>query len=67
MNQSYRIFFELQREPFRADIAHREILKTPVVQGIRKTDSLCRQSWGNRPDHRRNRQRKVNGIEVCVR
>ena len=36
MNQSYRIFFELQREPFRADIAHREILKTPVVQGIEK-------------------------------
>ncbi len=36
MNQSYRIFFELHREPFTADISHKEILKTPVVQGVEK-------------------------------
>ena len=34
MNQAYRIFFELQREPFTADIAHKEILVTPAIKGV---------------------------------
>jgi len=34
MNSSYRMFFELQREPFTADIAHKEILVTPAIKGV---------------------------------
>jgi len=34
MNTSHRIFFELQREPFIADIAHKEILRTPNIKGV---------------------------------
>ena len=34
MNTSHRIFFELQREPFIADIAHKEILETPEIKGV---------------------------------
>lgn len=31
---NYRAFFELQREPFCADIAHKEILITPALKGV---------------------------------
>ena len=34
MNTSHRIFFELQREPFIADIAQKEILRTPNIEGV---------------------------------
>ncbi len=34
MNTSHRIFFELQKEPFIADIAHKEILATPDIKGV---------------------------------
>jgi len=34
MNSSYRMFFELQREPFTADIAHKDILVTPAIKGV---------------------------------
>ena len=34
MNTSHRIFFELHREPFIADIAHKEILMTPNIEGV---------------------------------
>ena len=34
MNTSHRIFFELHREPFIADIAHKEILRTPNIEGV---------------------------------
>lgn len=34
MNTSHRLFFELQREPFTADIAHKEILVTPTIKGV---------------------------------
>ncbi len=34
MNTSHRIFFELQKEPFIADIAHKEILETPEIKGV---------------------------------
>ena len=36
MNSSYRMFFELQREPFTADIAHKEILVTPAIKGVQE-------------------------------
>lgn len=36
MNQAHRIFFGLHREPFTADIAHNEILKTSIIQGVEK-------------------------------
>lgn len=32
---NYRAFFELQREPFCADIAHRDIQVTPVMKGVK--------------------------------
>ncbi len=31
---SHRLFFQLQREPFTADIRHSEILKTTEIQGV---------------------------------
>ncbi len=34
MNTSHRIFFELQKEPFIADIAHNEIMETPEIKGV---------------------------------
>ena len=34
MNNSHRIFFELHREPFIADISHKEILETPDIKGV---------------------------------
>lgn len=34
MDTSYRTFFELQREPFAADIRPKEILATPTVKGV---------------------------------
>jgi general secretion pathway protein A len=36
MNSSYRVFFELQREPFTADITHKEILVTPAIKGVQE-------------------------------
>jgi general secretion pathway protein A len=34
MGKSYRHFFALKREPFTADIAHQDILVTPVIAGL---------------------------------
>ena len=34
MNTSHRIFFQLHREPFIADISHKEILVTPDIKGV---------------------------------
>jgi len=34
MNTSHRVVFELQREPFTADIAQKEILETPSIKGV---------------------------------
>jgi type II secretory pathway predicted ATPase ExeA len=31
---SYRAFFELTKEPFRADISHKQILVTPSITGV---------------------------------
>jgi len=41
MNISHRHFFELQREPFTADIAHKEILVTPSIKGVEERISYA--------------------------
>ena len=36
MNKTHRIFFELQREPFLADIPHKDILVTASIKGVQE-------------------------------
>ena len=65
MDESYRPFFGLQREPFSADISLKDVLVTPTINAV--SDRIHYTIRLGAANHRGNRQRQINRLTLCNR